>query len=284
MSAQAPSQHDIEADLLQVGMRIRKSVAEGYQTQTKKFTPRPFFNAAKLSPETQAALMGQGQGQDNTMTDDTVQMAASQNLTTSTFCGISLSFLSNYPGGDDWAQEQQLWTYSTSSKRGYEVDTSDDSDGGSISTPDCWEPQTPNLMADVGLGCGMPNDYFAIDMNAVGDGMVINGGEQARQAFMGRKLAVPKSRARTPFQLSVQPQQQQVFPMAPAVDATNPFASFGVMPLQPEPQPQAIPTLGAGNNGSHGHRRIMSCGMEAAMDFGEASFLQRREDVEMDCS
>jgi hypothetical protein len=28
---------------------------------------------------------------------------------------------------------------------------------------------------------------------------------------------------------------------------------------------------------------MVSCGMEA-MDFGDAPFLQRREDVEMDCS
>jgi len=33
-----------------------------------------------------------------------------------------------------------------------------------------------------------------------------------------------------------------------------------------------------------GHRRMTSCGIEAKMDFGEASFLQPRQDVEMDWS
>src|SRR5882757_4169425 len=45
---QAPDQAEIEAGLLQVGMRVRKSVAEGYKTQQKKFTPRPFFNMRRL--------------------------------------------------------------------------------------------------------------------------------------------------------------------------------------------------------------------------------------------
>lgn len=51
-----PTQQEIESELLQVGMRIRKSVADGYKTSPQKFTPRPFFNMHRLSPATQAAL------------------------------------------------------------------------------------------------------------------------------------------------------------------------------------------------------------------------------------
>src|SRR5438309_856631 len=55
---QAPSPQEIEANLLQVGMRVRKSVGDGYKTspQQHRFTPRPFFQVNKLSPATQAAL------------------------------------------------------------------------------------------------------------------------------------------------------------------------------------------------------------------------------------
>ena len=248
----APDQAEIEAGLLQVGMRVRKSVAEGYQT-LKKFTPRPFFDASRLSPETQAALSGGN----SASTSPAPLAAASQNLSTAAFCGISLAYLSHY--GDDFASpsisQQSLWSYCTSHKRSYETDSdSDESED--------WQPATPNLVADAGMH--MPVDYFAIDLDTMSDvGPMTQISERTRQQFNGRRLAVPKSRGRF-FQ---QPTQQM-----PPTSAVNPFANIAA------PQP-AVPS-----GGHSGHKRMMSCGLEAAMDFCDAPFLQPREDVEMDCS
>jgi hypothetical protein len=64
-------------------------------------------------------------------------------------------------------------------------------------------------------------------------------------------------------------------PMPPT--AFNPFEN---LQMQPEPQ-----QYGFVPEKTHCHRRMMSQGMEAEMiDFDDASFLQRREDVDMDCS
>ena len=248
---QAPDQAEIEAGLLQVGMRVRKSVAEGYKTQ-KKFTPRPFFDASRLSPETQAALSG-----GNSDANSAPVAAASQNLSTATFCGISLAYMSHF--GDDWAtpdvSQQSLWSYSTSSKRSYETDSDSDESQD-------WQPQTPNLIADSGMH--MPVDYFAIDVDTMSDvSPMTQIGERTRQQFNGRRMAMPRSRSRL---------QQQTEQQMPPTSAVNPFANFAA------PQPES------GFGGHFGHKRMMSCGMEAAMDFGDAPFLQRREDVEMDCS
>ena len=246
---QAPDQAELDADLLHVGMRVRKSVAEGYQTQQKKFTPRPFFDATRLSPETQAALSG-----GNTENATQPFAAASQNLSTATFCGVSLAFLSHY--ADDCASpsftEQTLWSCSTSHKRSCETDS--DSDESQH-----WQPQTPSLVADAGMH--MPVDYFAIDVDTMSDvSPMTQIGEHARQQFHGRRMAMPRSRSR--LQQSAQ---------LPPTSVVNPFANMAT----PQPEIQF---------GGFGHKRMMSCGMEAAMDFGEAPFLQRREDVEMDCS
>ncbi|KIW32289.1 uncharacterized protein PV07_03847 [Cladophialophora immunda] len=251
---QAPDQAEIEAGLLQVGMRVRKAVAEGYKTQ-KKFTPRPFFNMHRLSPETQAALSS---GNADTTNELSPYSAAQvQPLTTATFCGISLAYLSHC--SEDWSSpsiaEQSLWSYSTSHKRSYEADSdSDDSQD--------WQPQTPSLVADAGMH--MPVDYFAIDIDTMSDvSPMTQVGDRARQHLNGRRMAMPKTRGRF-FQ---QPETQM-----PPTSAANPFANMIVH--QPDNQ--------LANH--FGHKRMVSCGMEAAMDFGEASFLQRREDVEMDCS
>ncbi|KIY01068.1 uncharacterized protein Z520_03734 [Fonsecaea multimorphosa CBS 102226] len=251
---QAPDQAEIEAGLLQVGMRVRKAVAEGYKTQ-KKFTPRPFFNMHRLSPETQAALSVGNTDATNELSP--YSAAQVQPLSTATFCGISLAYLSHC--SEDWSSpsiaQQSLWSYSTSHKRTYEADSdSDDSQD--------WQPQTPSLVADAGVH--MPVDYFAIDIDTMSDvSPMTQIGDRARQHFNGRRMAMPKSRGRF-FQ---QPETQM-----PPTSAANPFANMMVQ--QPETQ--------LANH--FGHKRMMSCGMEAAMDFGEAPFLQRREDVEMDCS
>lgn len=252
---QAPNQAEIEAGLLQVGMRVRKSVAEGYKTQPKKFTPRPFFDIHRLSPETQAALTNGNTGGGNELSPYSASQV--QPLSTATFCGVSLSFLSQYP--DDWSSpsvsQQSLWTYATSHKRGYEVDSDSDESQD-------WQPQTPSLVADAAMG--MPVDYFAIDMETMSDvSQTAQFGDRAGQRFAhGRRIAAPKSRAR--------PAQPTEPPMPP----TSAFSAFANMATQP-----SEPQFGA----SFGHKRMVSCGMEV-MDFGDASFLQRREDVEMDCS
>ncbi|OAL35087.1 hypothetical protein AYO20_05564 [Fonsecaea nubica] len=251
---QAPDQEEIEAGLLQVGMRVRKAVAEGYKTQ-KKFTPRPFFNMHRLSPETQAALSA---GNADTTNEISPYAAGQvQPISTATFCGISLAYLSHC--SEDWSEpsiaQQSLWSYSTSHKRSYEADSDSDESQD-------WQPQTPSLMGDAGMH--MPVDYFAIDVDNMTDvNHVTEIGDRARQHFNGRRMALPKSRSRF-F-------QQPETPMPPSA-AANPFANMmGQLPETKSAHP-------------HGHKRMVSCGMEAAMDFGEASFLQRREDVEMDCS
>lgn len=249
---QAPNQEEIEAGLLQVGMRVRKSVAEGYKTQ-KKFTPRPFFNVNRLSPETQAALVQSNAGTTNELLPYAV--GQTQPLSTATFCGISLAFMSHY--SDDNSSSdisgQSLWSYSTSHKRGYEVDSDSDESQD-------WQPQTPTLVGDAAMD--MPVDYFNIGTDSMSDvGSFTQAGDRARSGFHGRRTIMPKSRARPVHQFEQQ------------TPAFNPFANFAAPQQQPQPQ----------FDHSFGHKRMTSCGMEA-MDFGEAPFLSRREDVEMDCS
>lgn len=250
LCGQAPDQAEIEASLLQVGMRIRKSVAEGYKHQQKKFTPRPFFNVSRLSPETQAALIN---GHKNSG-DDLMPYSAAQNLSTATYCGISLAFMSHFTDDNSSQEysEQTLWNnYSTSHKRSYEVDSDSDESQD-------WQPLTPTLNPDAAMH--MPVDYFNIGNELMADvSPMTQLGDHTRQAFHGRRIAMPRSR------------QRPVEAMEHTPVTFNPFASFGTQ------QPES--SFGAHN----GHRRMVSCGMEA-MDFGEAPFLSRREDVEMDCS
>lgn len=257
---QAPDRAEIEAGLLQVGMRVRKSVAEGYKTQPKKFTPRPFFNPGRLSPETQAAITAGNVGTTNELAP--YAAAQVQPLSTATFCGISLAFLSNYP--DDWSDpkvaQQSLWTYSTSHKRGYELDSDSDESQD-------WQPQTPYapdaMDAALNLPLPLPLDYFTVDTDAMSD---VAGPLAAQMA--GRRIILPKTRTRP-----VIPTPELQPPMPPTAHV-NPFATVSLIPPTQEPAVGAAP---------HGHKRMVSCGIEA-MDFSDAAFLQRREDVEMDCS
>jgi len=255
---QAPTDEEIQTGLLQVGMRVRKAVAEGYKNSPqKKFTPRPFFNMRRLSPETQAALCS---GHAHATNELAPFCAGSvQPLSTATFCGISLAALSY--SSDDWSSpisEQNLWSYSTSHKRGFEADSDSEESQD-------WTPETPTLTAEA--GAAMPIDYFNIDMEAMSDvSPMTRIGDRLRGAGHGRKVAVPRSRVRS---------GQVAEPPMPPTAAFNPFANIAME--QREPIFGFTPTR---------HRRMMSCGMEANLmnDFGEASFLQRREDVEMDCS
>ena len=269
---QAPLPEQIQADLLKVGMRVRKAVPEGYKTH--KFTPRPFFNMNRLSPETQAAVSG-SPPQTNAELDPyyagglhNVGGLAMQPLATATFCGISLSTLAKYESSYN---DQKMWTYSTSHKRGIELDEDSDEQD--------WSPHTPTLIPDNGYGYPMPVDYFNIDMENMVEESPMGQTFHKRQSSMpfqqtsqpelnamsGRRVAKPKSRLRA--------NAQETF-AASAV--FHPFASLGMIPEQPI-APSVVSQ----------HKRMTSCGIEANMfmsDFVDAGFLQRREDIEMDCS
>jgi hypothetical protein len=289
LSSQAPTPEEIEASLLQVGMRIRKSVNDGYQNtpQKKSFTPRPFANnLSRLSPETQRALLSGNVTEaaaprpfGATDVGNGSSMSI-QPLATATFCGINLAALSW--SGDDWSNpsvaEQNLWSYSTSHKRNYDADSDSDESQD-------WLPHTPALAPYNASGMGMPMDYFNIGgddgMSDVSP-MTQIGDHQAH----GRKVAKPRSRLlRQPMVSNA----QMDFQMPPS-SGINPFASINMEMMQ-ESQPEALfcteQQMVEQQLPSHvpmGHRRILSCGMEASMDFGEAPFLQRREDTEMDFS
>lgn len=285
LSSQAPTPEEIEASLLQVGMRVRKSVNDGYRNSPqKKFTPRPFANnLSRLSPETQKALVS-GNMDDSKPLDPysagslhNVGNMAMQPLSTVTFCGINLAALAwsaDDCSGPD-VSEQTLWSYSTSHKRGYEADSDSDESQD-------WLPQTPTLAPENGLS--MPVDYFNIGcQDGVGVSPLTQMGDRHAR---GRRMARPRTRLlrqqmNAPMQMDMQ--------MPPTSDL-NPFANLNMEMMQEyehehifqqeqdEPQQQLADFV------PMGHRRMLSCGMEASMDFGEASFLQKREDVEMDCS
>lgn len=266
MSAQAPSQAEIEQSLLQVGMRVRKSVSDGYQSpQKKSFTPQPFSNRlARLSPETQQALLAKKQPEPEPYSAGglhNVGGLAMQPLSTATFCGISLAALSYYSEDcTNTIAHQQLWTYTTSHKR-----RTDDFDSDSDESSQDWQPETPTLHPDT--GASMPMDYFNI-----GSENLLQTGDRPQQMARGRKVAKPKSRVRQSVMTSM-----DSMPMPPS--AFNPFEN---LQMQTEPQHFGFSPV---PEKTHCHRRIMSVGMEETMtDFEDASFLQRREDVDMDCS
>lgn len=260
---QAPLPEEIEADLLQVGMRIRKAVSGGYKT--KRFTPRPFFNVRALSPETQAALCRMSAPESS----PTRSPLAMQPISTATFCGINLSAM---PAWDSPEYiEPQLWKYSTSHKRGFELeDESDEQE---------WLPQTPTLFANA--GAAMPLDYFNIDMENRADvsPFTLVKAHRRQNSIPFKQTSGPELNTMTTDRRLVQPKtrvRRQPVATPPAAGLFNPFASLAMIP---EPQPAAMPT-------SH-HTRVLSCGMEANFafgDFAEATFLQPRQDVEMDCS
>lgn len=221
-------------------MRVRKSVAEGYQTAGRRaFTPRPFMNFSRLSPETLSALQNADGNSAGTI------RSAGAPLSNATFCGINLSMMAHITSTPA-ISEQKLWTYSTSSKRRQHFEEDSDSDDSQE-----FMPRTPELQfADAEVA--MPQDYFNIASENMTNISSWSQPSAPRPAHPNRKMAQPKSKVRAP---AVQE------PMS-----INPFAS---MVQQPQP--------------FRGHQRMRSCGMEA-MDFGEASFLQPRQDVEMDCS
>ncbi|KAK5070189.1 hypothetical protein LTR64_002026 [Lithohypha guttulata] len=236
----SPSQQEIEAQLLQVGMRVRKSVADGYQNTPgrRAFTPRPFANFNRLSPQTRSALSGG--------TDADASSAGPQNLSTATFCGINLAMMAHVSSAPA-IQEQKLWSYSTASKRRQQFEDDPDSDDSQD-----FMPRTPQLeYADGEMGPSIPQDYFNILPDNMSNIARSTQSPAPQVVNHNRRLAQPKSRLRAV------PQQP--------VPVINPFAQI------------APPRSGLG------HQRIRSCGMEA-MDFGEASFLQPRQDVDMDCS
>ena len=282
---QFPSPEQIESELFNVGMRVRKAVPEGYKTH--RFTPRPFFNMNRLSPETQAAISG-----NNSPTQGNAELfsagglhnvggLAMQPLSTATFCGISLSTLAKYESSYN---DQKMWSYSTSHKRNFLLEEEEgDSDGQD------WSPQTPTLMGDAAFG--MPVDYFNIDTENVIDAPMHFGFHQRQSstpfeqtsvpelnAIAGRRVAKPRSRVRTTMAATQD--------MSAAPVQFNPFAGLGMIPEQVALPPSPILTPAPGKSC---HTRMLSCGMEMnnwsfMNEFADVGFLQRREDVEMDCS
>lgn len=243
LADRSPSQQEIEAQLLQVGMRIRKSVNDGYQNTPgrRAFTPRPFFNSNRLSPDTVSALSN------NSNNDANCAAALSrQPISTATFCGVSLAVMAHISTATPIG-EQKLWSYSTSSKRRQHFEEESDSDDSQE-----FMPETPQLdFADGNMA--MPQDYFNIDFENMSDVSPMTQIGQPRPRIPGRKFAQPKSKVRSVA--------QEPLPFI------NPFVQ-----------------IAAPKQSFSGHKRMTSCGMEAMMDFGEASFLQSRQDVEMDCS
>ena len=250
-------------------MRVRKSVGDGYRNspQKKNFTPRPFANNFhRLSPETQKALLN---GDPEPVREPepfsagglhNVGNMAMQPLATATFCGVNLAMMSWASEDYTSLQEQKMWSYTTSSKRSYEVDSDSDESQD-------WQPRTPTLVPE--FGTAMPMDYFNIDVNDIGE---VSPFTQPSEMVnhRGRRMAKPRSRVRGNQMHGVEEIHM------PPSSAFNPFADLQMLPVQDQPQQQHF---------GFGHKRVMSCGIEAnMMDFGDAPFLQRREDVEMDCS
>lgn len=292
LADQSPLPEEIEASLLQVGMRVRKAVPEGYKTMNT-FRPRPFFNMHKLSPQTQAALTGSQQRHELNpyYSDSNVHnvRGLSQPISTATFCGINLASLAAREassqaswGSPGYSYEQsQMWNYSTSHKRSFNDSDSEDSDE--------WVPQTPTLDADMGLGHPILADYFAIDLENMSDVSPMTQVREMRTSY-SRKVAKPVSKihkktqiqptsAFNPFASIEMPQDRRTQFAHPEVDV-NWGIDFGFGQSTPQPQQESFAPR---------HHRVLSCGMEASMttstfDFGEAGFLARREDVEMDCS
>jgi hypothetical protein len=174
-----------------------------------------------------------------------------------------------------------MWSYSTSHKRSFNDSDSDDSEE--------WLPQTPTLDADMGLSHPIPADYFAIDIENMSD---VSPMTQVREVRTGRKVAKPVSKvgrkvvqpqptsAWNPFKdIEVQQQVQQQVQQVRGEVEVNWGMDFGFGQQVAQPQVQESFAINR-------HQRVLSCGMEAmnTFDFGEAGFLARREDVEMDCS
>jgi hypothetical protein len=299
LADRCPLPEEIEASLLQVGMRVRKAVPEGYKTMNT-FRPRPFFNMHKLSPQTQAALLhGQQRNELNPYySDSNVHNVGglSQPISTATFCGINLASMAAREassqtswGSPGYSYEQsQMWNYSTSHKRSFNDSDSDDSDE--------WLPQTPTLDADMGLSNPIPADYFAIDIENMSDVSPMTQVRETRHP-PARRVAKPVSKinkkqqaqptsAFNPFaHIEIQQEQQHHLQQAPSEVNINWGMDFGFGP----PTPQQLPTPQQQQPFTPRHHRVLSCGIEASMsmnafDFGEAGFLARREDVEMDCS
>lgn len=183
-----------------------------------------------------------------------------QPISTATFCGINLAAMAHISSAQP-IEEQKLWSYSTSSKRRMFDDDSDSDDSQE------FMPRTPQLeYADAGIAT--PQDYFHINPDNMSDATSMIQSEEYQSQFLNRRMARPRSRVRAP------PQQP--------VASFNPFAQLAAQ--QSAAMVNPFVQIAAPQPHFGGHRRMTSCGIEAKMDFGEASFLQPRQDVEMDWS
>lgn len=181
-SDRTPSQQEIEAQLMQVGMKISKPAVEA--PGRRAFTPRPFMNFSRLSPETISALSNSPD------TDGEFPAGGPQNLSTATFCGINLAMMSHV-SCTPAIQEQKLWSYSTASKRKQQFEDDSDSDESQE-----FMPRTPQLdYADADMQTLVPQDYFNIAPDSIDDLSSVTR-TRARPNINSRKIAQPRSRIR----------------------------------------------------------------------------------------
>lgn len=174
-----------------------------------------------------------------------------QPIATATFCGINLAALAHIKSTP--IEEQRLWSYSTSHKRGYE--------GESDSDDQEFVPRTPTSEGDNGY-TAIPTDYFNIDFDDMDQvSPTTQPNDPMISHMMGRRLAKPKSKKRQSTELKQS-------------TTHNPFTQLHL--------PQQLNSIQW-----MGRNRATSCGIEAiqaSSHFSNATFLQRREDVDMDCS
>ena len=172
MCDESLSQHKIDAQLLQVGMKVRDP-GEQYQPPSQRaFMPRPFFNSKRLSPSTVSALSA-----------NECNLNAIQPTSTATFCGISLAALAHI-SSVPIIEEQKLWSYSTASKRRQHFDDESDSDDSQE-----FMPRTPQLdCADAGIL--LPQDSFDINGGDLDECPAIESTRKVRS----RKMAQPRLR------------------------------------------------------------------------------------------
>jgi hypothetical protein len=276
-----------QSSLLTVGCRIRKSIPEGYKTHATAsggFTPRPFMTS-RLSPATLAAITAPAKYSELTPYAVSAQssihdiggLPATQPLATATFCGISLHHM---PSTSSLAHSSPSSSQSPNKNKRAFDDSSDGEDddvdadfipqlppsvfSGYLPAPYQPDQASPLFTSDNRRSSCYPFKHTTMpDLNA------LSASTQTKPAH--RKLAQPKSRIRPRPQAPASPEQEN-------------FSFFG--------------GYGAGwdafemDQGSTASDvAIGGCGFEMnfesgsnGMDFGEAGFLRRRDEVEMDCS
>jgi hypothetical protein len=285
-----------QSSLLTVGCRIRKSVPEGYKTHATAsggFTPRPFMNS-RLSPATLAAITAPA-----TYSELTPYYAASsqssihdigglpaiqqqQPLATATFCGISLHHMP--PSSSSPANSSPCSSSQSANKNKRALD--DSSDGEDDDVDDDFIPQLPPSVFSGYLPGPYQPDHsstpftshhhhrrassYPFKHTTMPDLNALSASALASPAH--RKFALPKSRVKA------QPQ-----PQPPASPEQENFGFFGGYGSSWDAYDMDRASLSNGPFGGCGFEMNLQAAA-SGMDFGDAGFLRRRDEVEMDCS